>query len=251
MFEKSEKIRYQKHFLLPEFSHEGQKFLKESSILIIGVGGIGSPLALYLSAMGIGTLGLLDSDKIELSNLHRQVLYTEKDVGKKKAEVMFQRIKERNSLVNLIIFDQFISKANLFLLDDFDLIVDATDNFETRYLLNDACYKKKKTFLSAAVEEWRGFFALFNPYSGPCYRCLFPSLPFNKRRLSRRGVLGSVPGLISMLQATEIVRFFSKNFPSSFGKVHEIKTNPLEMKTFQLSTNRHCSLLHKSEKNKR
>lgn len=248
MFDAHEEIRYHRHFYLPDFGRKGQEKLKQSSILIIGLGGLGSPLALYLCAMGIGTLGLVDHDRVELSNLQRQVIYTEKDLGRYKTQAMLDRLLERNSSLKCHIFTEELSKKNHHLLDDFDLIVDGTDNFEIRYLLNDLCYRKEKPLLMGAIEQWRGLCALFFPSKGPCYRCLFPEKPLPEEfpSCAFHGVLGVLPGLVSMIQSTEAVRFCAGLFPSSLGRVYKISTNPIEVKTLCLPSDEGCLLSHSS-----
>ena len=175
----SEQIqRYSRHFLLPQVGEKGQRKLLRSKVLLIGAGGLGSPTALYLAAAGIGTLGLMDGDVVDISNLQRQVLHTTPSVGRLKAESGAETIRALNPDVNVIPLPMRIDVDNVLdVVRDYDLVVDGSDNFETRYLVNDACYLAKKTNVHGSIFQFEGMASVFAPDQGPCYRCLYPTPP--------------------------------------------------------------------------
>jgi molybdopterin/thiamine biosynthesis adenylyltransferase/rhodanese-related sulfurtransferase len=175
----SEQIqRYSRHFLLPQVGEKGQRKLLRSRVLLIGAGGLGSPTALYLAAAGVGTLGLMDGDVVDISNLQRQVLHTTPSVGRLKAESGAETIRALNPDVNVIPLPQRIDVDNVLdIIRDYDLVVDGSDNFETRYLVNDACYLAKKTNVHGSIFQFEGMASVFAPDQGPCYRCLYPTPP--------------------------------------------------------------------------
>lgn len=201
--------RYQRQTVLKEFGPEAQQKLKDASVLVVGAGGLGIPVLQYLNAMGVGTLGIVEQDVIEMTNLQRQVLYTENDLGKPKLEVVLQRLQSQNSNTSFKVFDTFLSTQNaLDIISDFDVIVDGTDNFPTRYLINDSCVILKKPFVSGAIQGFEGQLSVFNYQDGPTYRCLFPNMPGQEEvpNCNENGVLGVVPGIIGNLQALEVIK---------------------------------------------
>jgi len=170
--------RYSRHFLLPQVGDRGQKKLLRSKVLLIGAGGLGSPIALYLAAAGVGTLGLMDGDVVDLTNLQRQVLHTTADIGKPKVESGARMLKALNPDVNVIPLPMRITADNVMdVIRDYDLIVDGSDNFETRYLVNDACFLAGKTNVHGSIFQFEGMATVFAPNAGPCYRCLYPTPP--------------------------------------------------------------------------
>jgi molybdopterin/thiamine biosynthesis adenylyltransferase/rhodanese-related sulfurtransferase len=170
--------RYSRHFLLPQVGDKGQRRLLRSKVLLIGAGGLGSPTALYLAAAGVGTLGLMDGDVVDITNLQRQVLHTTADIGKPKVESGTRTLKALNPDVNVIALPTRITVDNVMeVIKDYDLIVDGSDNFETRYLVNDACYLAGKTNVHGSIFQFEGMATVFAPNEGPCYRCLYPSPP--------------------------------------------------------------------------
>ena len=170
--------RYQRQITLSEFGPQAQQKLRDSSVLVVGVGGLGIPVLQYLNAMGVGCLGLIDQDTVDETNLHRQVLYAEDDVGLSKVEVAVNKLRSQNSHTKLVIHDTFLVKDNaLEIIKDYDLVVDASDNFATRYLINDACVILKKAFIYGALHGFEGQVSVFNHQGGPTYRCLFPQMP--------------------------------------------------------------------------
>lgn len=206
--------RYIRQTSLKEFGHKSQDLLRKSRVLVVGAGGLGIPVLQYLNAMGIGTLGIVEGDKIEITNLQRQVIYGEKDIGKGKLEVVLERLSSQNSDTVLIGHDTFLTKDNaLEILADYDVIVDATDNFPTRYLINDACVILDKPFVYGALHGFEAQLSVFNYQEGPTYRCLFPTMPSGVEipDCNINGVLGVIPGIVGSLQALEVVKIISGN----------------------------------------
>ncbi len=201
--------RYRRQENLESFGSNNQSKLLNSRVLIVGLGGLGIPVAQYLNAMGIGTLGLVENDRIELHNLQRQVLYTETDVGRAKLTVALEKLRIQNSNTELKPYPTFLTVENAIdIISDFDVVVDATDNFATRYLLNDACVIAKKPFIYGALHAFEGQVSVFNYKGGPTYRCLFPDAPKINEipNCDVNGVLGVLPGIIGSLQALEVVK---------------------------------------------
>jgi adenylyltransferase/sulfurtransferase len=201
--------RYQRQTVLKDFGAEAQQKLKNSSVLVVGAGGLGIPALLYLNAMGVGKIGIVEQDMVEITNLQRQVLYSEKDLGRSKIEVVAERLKAQNSNTHLNIFDTFLTRHNaLEIIAQFDIVIDGSDNFPTRYLINDACVILKKPFVSGAVQGFEGQLSVFNYQGGPTYRCLFPNMPGLEEipNCNENGVLGIIPGIIGNLQALEAVK---------------------------------------------
>ncbi len=201
--------RYGRHLTLPQLGVLGQKRLKASRVLLIGAGGLGSPLGLYLAAAGVGTLGLVDSDTVEASNLQRQVLYGHSDVGRPKIEAAVDRLREINPLISLVPHATRLDAANaLDLIADYDIVVDGSDNFPTRYLVNDACVLAGKPDVWGAISRFEGQVAIFWGRHGACYRCLFPEPPPPGLvpSCADGGVLGVLPGIVGALQAIEVVK---------------------------------------------
>jgi molybdopterin/thiamine biosynthesis adenylyltransferase/rhodanese-related sulfurtransferase len=170
--------RYSRHFLLSQVGEKGQRKLLRSKVLLIGAGGLGSPTALYLGAAGVGTLGLMDGDVVDITNLQRQVLHTTADVGKPKVESGTRTLRALNPDVNVVALPMRITVDNVMdVIEDYDLVVDGSDNFETRYLVNDACYLAGKTNVHGSIFQFEGMATVFAPNQGPCYRCLYPTPP--------------------------------------------------------------------------
>jgi adenylyltransferase/sulfurtransferase len=204
--------RYRRHLNLPDFGLEGQQRLLAGSVLLIGAGGLGCPLAQYLAAAGVGRLGLVDFDVVEVSNLQRQVLYGSADLGRPKVEVMKERIGAQNPDVKVQTFRERLTSENaLALFRDFDVVIDGTDNFPTRYLSNDACVLLGKPNVYGAILRFEGQASTFDARRGPCYRCLFPEPPppGSVPSCAEGGVLGVLPGIIAMIQATEAVKLLT------------------------------------------
>jgi len=201
--------RYSRQIVLPELGREGQKKLKAARVLVVGVGGLGAPLSLYLTAAGVGTLGLVDHDSVELANLHRQVLYSGQSVGKPKLAEAEARLKALNPAVTIIRHaERLCSRNALDVIKDYDVVADGTDNFPARYLINDACVMAGKPNVHAAVLRFEGRLSVFDGRKGPCYRCIFPQPPAPGAvpDCAAGGVLGALPGVMGSLQAVEVIK---------------------------------------------
>jgi len=205
-----ETARYGRHLVLPEVGVEGQLRLRAASVLVVGAGGLGSPLAIYLAAAGVGRLGLVDFDRVELSNLQRQILYGTEDVGRPKVEMAARRLRQVNPHVTLETHATRLSADNaLDLVSRYDVVVDGTDNFATRYLVNDACVLAGKPNVHGSIFRFEGQVSLFRAGHGPCYRCLFPEPPPAGAvpSCAEGGVLGVLPGIVGSLQAAETIKW--------------------------------------------
>ena len=201
--------RYARHLVLPEVGRSGQRALKEARVLLVGAGGLGSPAALYLASAGIGTLGLVDDDFVDETNLQRQVLYGAADVGHPKVEVARDRILAMNRHVQVRLHQERLDRTNaMSVLDGYDVVVDGSDNFPTRYLVNDACVLLGKPNVYGAILRWEGQVSVFGAAGGPCYRCIFrePPPPGMVPNCAEAGVLGVLPGVIGSLQALEVIK---------------------------------------------
>ncbi len=201
--------RYSRHLLLPEVGPEGQQKLLDAKVLLLGAGGLGSPAALYLAAAGVGTLGIVDNDEVDLSNLQRQVIHSTERIGVSKVDSAEQTISELNPDVNVEKYDVRLGPENIVeIISGYDIVVDGLDNFPTRYLLNDASVRLGIPVVSAAILGFEGQLSVFKPYDGPCYRCLFPVPPPAELAPScgANGVLGVLPGTMGLLQATEVIK---------------------------------------------
>ncbi|GAB2537494.1 ThiF family adenylyltransferase [Rufibacter soli] len=212
--------RYSRQIQLPGFGPEAQKKLQESRVLVVGAGGLGVPVLQYLAGMGVGVLGLVDGDTISLSNLHRQVLYAESEVGHLKVEVAARKLRQLNSSIQILPYPEALSPANaLDIIQSYDLVIDATDSFEARYLINDACVILHKPFVYGALHQFEGQVSVFNLNGGPTYRCLYPTPPSGQEipDCNTGGVLGVVPGLIGAQQALEAVKVITSTGSSLSG----------------------------------
>lgn len=212
LFSKAEQIRYDRHLKLENFGEEAQLLLKNASVVVIGAGGLGSPLLLYLAAAGIGKISIVDFDRVELSNLQRQVLFNTNDIGKNKATCAKEKLLALNP--EIIIHDypvQLTIENVLSILKKYDLVLDGSDNFSTRYLVNDACVILKKPFITASVFKYEGQLSVFNFNNGPTYRCLYPEPPEagEMPSCSDIGVMGVLPGLMGSLMANECIKLIS------------------------------------------
>lgn len=204
-----EKERYSRHLLLPDVAMIGQQRLKKARVLVVGAGGLGSPAILYLAAAGVGTIGVADFDCVELSNLQRQILYTTNDLGQSKSALATRRAAELNPAVQLIAHRQRVDVENvLSLVASYDLVIDGSDNFVTRYLINDACVLSKRPNVYGSIYRFEGQSSIFAVSDGPCYRCLFPQPPADDAvpNCAEGGVLGVMAGLIGVVQATEALK---------------------------------------------
>jgi len=241
--------RYIRQTSLKEFGHKSQDLLLKSSVLVVGAGGLGIPVLQYLNAMGIGTLGIVEGDKVEITNLQRQVIYDEKDIGKAKLEVVLERLSSQNSGTILIGHDTFLTRDNaLAILADYDVVVDATDNFPTRYLINDACVILDKPFVYGALHGFEAQLSVFNYQHGPTYRCLFPNMPSNDEipDCNINGVLGVIPGIVGSLQALEVIKMITGNDKVLSGQLliyNGIDQSFLKMKFTPIPENKEIKVL--------
>ena len=242
-------LRYSRHLIMPEVGMKGQKRLKSSSVLLIGSGGLGSPLGIYLSAAGIGRLGLVDFDVVDFSNLHRQIIYTEKDVGRKKLEVAHERLTEINPNVQVETHPIRLTSDNaLDLFRKYDIIVDGTDNFPTRYLVNDACVLTSKPNVYGSIFRFEGQVSVFDASKGPCYRCLYPEPPDPGLvpSCAEGGVLGVLPGVIGCLQAVEVIKLVLGKGDPLIGRLLLFDALKMQFRQFKLRKDPNCPVCGKS-----
>lgn len=239
-------IRYSRNSIMPNVGTDGQEVLLKSKVLIIGAGGLGSPAALYLAAAGIGTLGIVDSDVVELSNLQRQVIHTTNTLGIAKAESAKQQIQRLNPDVTCITYQTRFSADNAAdLIADYDFIIDATDNFSTKYLINDSCVRAQKPFSHGGIVRFAGQCMTYVPGSA-CFRCLFDEEPTGDSVLlpAKAGVLGAVAGLIGTIQATEAIKYLLKIGDLLVNRMLFVDALTMEFTSMQLSVNPDCAAGH-------
>jgi adenylyltransferase/sulfurtransferase len=237
--------RYSRHLIMPEVGMEGQKRLKASSILLIGAGGLGSPLGLYLAAAGVGRLGLVDFDVVDFSNLQRQVLHGTPDVGRPKLQSARDRLQAINPEVRVDLHEARINRENAFdLIRPYDLVIDGTDNFPTRYLVNDACVLLRKPNIYGSIFRFDGQASVFVPGEGPCYRCLYPEPPppGEVPSCAEGGVLGILPGLIGCIQATEAVKLLLGQGSPLIGRLLLYDALAMSFREFRIRRNPNCPI---------
>jgi molybdopterin/thiamine biosynthesis adenylyltransferase/rhodanese-related sulfurtransferase/molybdopterin converting factor small subunit len=242
-FSGSELARYSRHLIMPEVGLEGQKALKSASVLIIGAGGLGTPSAMYLAAAGVGRIGIVDFDTIEKSNLHRQVLYSEKDVGRSKAEVAKERLLQINPNISIELYKVHLDSSNaLDILKDYDIILDGTDNFPTRYLVNDACVLLGKPNVYASIFRFEGQASVFATPKIACYRCLYPEPPPAGLvpSCAEGGVLGVLPGIMGSIQAAEAIDLIIGKGTSLANRLLLFNALDMKFKELKLRKNPDC-----------
>lgn len=235
--------RYSRHIILPEVGGKGQRKLLSSKVLLVGLGGLGSPAALYLAAAGVGTLGLVDFDQVELSNLQRQVIHATPDLGKPKVNSARETIESINPDVTVVEYHQRLGSSNVMeIIKDYDLVIDGTDNFSTRFLLNDACVLAEKTCIYGAVFRFEGQVSVFDSTRGPCYRCFMPHLPppGSVPSCQEAGVLGVLPGTIGLLQATEAIKLILGIGRPLIGRLLLLDALEMEFQEVRLRKNPRC-----------
>jgi sulfur-carrier protein adenylyltransferase/sulfurtransferase len=245
-FSNDEIARYSRHLIMPEVTLDGQKRIKASSILCIGTGGLGSPIALYLAAAGIGRLGLVDYDTVDFSNLQRQILHGTDDVGRKKLNSARDRIKAINPNVRVDLYDtMFRSENAMQLVQGYDIVIDGTDNFPTRYLSNDVCVLTKKPNIYGSIFRFDGQCTVFAPHlGGPCYRCMFPEPPPPGMvpSCAEGGVLGVLPGIIGVMQAIEAIKMIIGIGESLIGRLVSFDALKLRFKEFKIRKDPNCPI---------
>ncbi len=241
----SEQTRYSRHIILPEVGEEGQRRLKGARVLIVGAGGLGCPAALYLGAAGVGTIGIVDFDNIDLTNLQRQVLHSTSAVGTSKCQSVKQRIADLNPDVTVNVHEQSLSSQNISaILSGYDIVLDATDNFSTRYLINDACVLNKKPDVYGAIYRFEGQVSVFAAPSGPCYRCLFPDPPPPEAvpNCAEGGVLGVLAGAVGVLQATEVIKLILGLGNTLVGRLFLYDALDMDFRTLDIKRNPACPI---------
>jgi adenylyltransferase/sulfurtransferase len=242
-------LRYSRHLIMPEVGMEGQLKLKAAKVLCVGAGGLGSPLALYLGAAGVGTLGIVDFDVVDFTNLQRQIIHTTSDVGRKKLDSAAEKIKAINPFVNVRKIDTRLNSENaLELFREFDIIADGTDNFPTRYLTNDACVLTGKPNVYASIFRFEGQASIFGTQGGPCYRCLYPEPPPPGLvpSCAEGGVLGILPGLLGIIQATEVIKLILKTGDPLIGRLLLVDALGMKFRELKLRKNPDCPVCGKN-----
>jgi len=237
--------RYGRHLTLPQVGLEGQKRLKASRVLLVGAGGLGSPLGLYLAAAGVGTLGLVDDDRVDETNLQRQVLYGTSDLGRPKVEAAAERLRDVNPFIEIETHRERLTAANAReLVRRYDVVVDGSDNFPTRYLVNDACVLEGKPNVWGAILRFEGQLSVFWGERGPCYRCLFPEPPPPGMvpSCAEGGVLGVLPGIIGSLQANETLKLLIERGEPMIGRLLLFDALSLKIREMKLKKNRDCPI---------
>ena len=236
-------LRYSRHLIMPEVGMGGQQKLKAARVLCIGAGGLGSPLALYLTAAGVGTLGIVDFDVVDYTNLQRQIIHSTADVGRKKLESASDKLKAINPFLNLRTFETKLTSENaLELFREFDIIADGTDNFPTRYLVNDACVLTGKPNIYGSIFRFEGQASVFATEPGPCYRCLYPEPPPPGLvpSCAEGGVLGILPGLVGVIQATETIKLILGQGEPLIGRLLLIDALGMNFRELKLRKNPDC-----------
>jgi molybdopterin/thiamine biosynthesis adenylyltransferase/rhodanese-related sulfurtransferase len=239
----AELSRYERHLVLPEVGHDGQLKLKASKVLIVGAGGLGSSASLYLAAAGVGQIGIVDFDKVSLSNLQRQVLYRSDEIGLSKMDCAATRLHSLNPEISVIGYPFYLDEKNIEeAISDYNVILDCSDNFDTRYLINDYCAALEKPIIFGAIQGFDGQVSIFCHPEGPCYRCLYPEPPASGTfpNCVENGVLGVLPGIVGTLQATEALKLILGIGESLIGKLLQLDTLAMRFSTFEVTRNPKC-----------
>jgi molybdopterin/thiamine biosynthesis adenylyltransferase/rhodanese-related sulfurtransferase len=240
MLSSKEQSRYSKQIILPEIGIAGQERLCAARVLVIGAGGLGCPVLQYLAAAGVGTIGIADGDTIDISNLQRQVLYTEAEIGQQKAAVAAAKLRALNPGITITTYPFFADSTNILeLIRGYDIVVDGSDNFETRYLVNDACVMLNKPMVSGAIYKFEGQVSVFNYNNGPTYRCIFPEPPNaeDSPNCADIGVIAALPGIIGTIQANEVIKMITGIGEVLSGKLLVIDTLTMNTHTFNFKLN--------------
>jgi adenylyltransferase/sulfurtransferase len=237
--------RYSRHIILPEVGGAGQQKMLEARILLLGAGGLGSPAAYYLAAAGIGNLGIVDFDQVDLSNLQRQIIHSTERIGMLKTESAKKTIQALNPDVNVTLYNEKIDSSNILsIIKDYDYVVDGSDNFPTRYLVNDACVMENKTLVHGSIYRFEGQVTVFKPNSGPCYRCLYPEPPppGMSPNCQEGGVLGVLAGIIGNLQVVEVLKLILGIGEPLVGKLLIYDALKTEFRNLNLRKDASCPL---------
>jgi len=238
----SDQLRYSKQIILKKIGVVGQKKIFSAKVLIVGVGGLGCPLVLYLTNIGIGNIGIVDHDKVDLSNLNRQILFNPKDVGKFKVIQAKKFLKKINNKTKINIYKERIIEKNIKnILNKYDIICDCSDNFSTRYLLNDFCLQNKKILISAAISKFEAHIFNFNFIKNiPCYRCFMPEIPEEENKCDSEGILPTVAGVAGTLQANEVIKSILNKKNELVGKMIVFNTLNLDFRKIKLTKSSNC-----------
>ena len=236
-----ERDRYARHLVMPSIGEEGQDRLKAARVLVVGLGGLGSPIALYLAGAGVGTLGLVDSDVVAFSNLQRQVIHGGSTLGEAKVLSAQRRILDLNDDIEVTIHQERFTRANgPHIAQDYHLIVDGTDNFETRYAINDVCLERGIPYVYGAIFRLEGQVSLFAVEEGPCYRCVYPDPPTQVMTGEEAGILGAIPGVIGALEAVETIKCIVGIEPSLAGRLLVYDARAMRFDEVALDRNPSC-----------
>lgn len=238
-------IRYSRHLMIPEVGLRGQEKLKNAAVLIVGTGGLGSPISMYLAAAGVGKIGLVDFDVVDESNLQRQIVHGSSEIGNLKVESATNRLRDLNPLIEILPFSNYINAENIEeIAADYQIIVDGTDNFSTRYLLNDYCVLHHKPYIYGSIFRFEGQMSVFDAEKGPCYRCIFPDPPPAGLipTCGEGGVFGVLPGTIGTFQATEVLKIILGLGEPTYGELFLYDAVDLSLQKIHLSKNPNCQI---------
>ncbi len=245
---KAEIPRYARHF--PVIGIEGQERLKEAKVLCIGAGGLGSPVLQYLCAAGVGTVGIVDDDSVSMSNLHRQILFNESDIGQPKVRCAYDHLHAQNPHIQIHAYEQRLQKDNAkTLVEPYDIIVDGCDNYQTRYLINDISFLLKKPLVSGSIFQFQGQIGVFNYQDGPCYRCLYAEPPPSELspNCDISGVLGVLPGIIGSIQAAEVIKLITGKGKPLVDRLLQVDVLNMQFKEYIVQKNINCPLCARQE----
>jgi adenylyltransferase/sulfurtransferase len=237
--------RYSRHIIVPEIGGQGQKRINQAKVLVIGAGGLGSPVALYLAAAGVGQLGIVDNDVVDLTNLQRQIIHTTKDVGRPKTESAQEKLVALNPDIKVKAYQQLLSSDNVMdLINDYDIIVDGTDNFPSRFLINDACVLANKPLVHGAILRFDGQVFTIIPGKTACYRCIFeqPPPPGSVPSCSQAGVLGAIAGMVGTIQAAEVIKLIIDKGTSLTGRMLVLDALDMRFREVKIKKNPDCPI---------
>ncbi|MGQ9788833.1 MAG: molybdopterin-synthase adenylyltransferase MoeB [Candidatus Hadarchaeaceae archaeon] len=244
-FTQEQIVRYSRQIVLPEVGGKGQKKLLRSRVLVIGAGGLGSPALLYLASAGVGRIGIIDSDDVDLSNLQRQIAHTTKDIGRPKTVSALEKLKDVNPEVDVVTFNERLNTENVFnVFKEWDIILDGSDNFSTKFLANDACVLKNIPLSNAGILRFTGMVMTILPHKGPCYRCLTPEAPSPGAIPScqEAGVIGALPGIVGSIQAAEVIKYLLGIGDLLVGRILVLDALEMRFEEFEIKRNPDCPI---------
>lgn len=248
-FTEEELKRYSRHILLPEIGGKGQKKIKAAKVLVIGTGGLGSPVAYYLAAAGVGTIGIIDDDVVDLSNLQRQILHSTPDLGRPKVISAKEKLEAINPEIKVIAYQQRLNASNVLeIIKEYDIVVDGTDNFSTRFVTNDACVLANKPFVHGGILQFFGQVMTIIPGEGPCFRCVFHEPPpeGSVPTCQEAGVVGALPGTIGTIQATEVIKYIIGAGKLLVGRMLMYEALDMTFREVKLLRNEECAICGKN-----